>query len=331
MSVNIAVLGGGAMGTACAILLSEHADQNVTLWAREPECVAEITNSRENRSFLPGIHVPESVKVTSSLSEAVADAEYLVAAIPTKFLRRSLEFFRPELPADCPVVSVVKGVEVGTFLRPSEIILDVLGERGVVSLSGPSHAEEIAKHLPASVVVAGTNLELAHDVQVLFNTDRFRVYANSDLVGVELGAALKNVVAIAAGICDGLGYGDNAKAALMTRGIVEITRFGIDFGANPETFYGMAGVGDLITTCLSRHSRNRAVGERLGKGEKLAEILGSMQAVAEGVNTAESIYALAEQRGIDMPITNEVYEVLFRDKSPEEATEALMSRPLRDE
>ena len=174
---------------------------------------------------------------------------------------------------------------------------------GVVSLSGPSHAEEIAKHLPASVVVAGTNLELAHDVQVLFNTDRFRVYANSDLVGVELGAALKNVVAIAAGICDGLGYGDNAKAALMTRGIVEITRFGIDFGANPETFYGMAGVGDLITTCLSRHSRNRAVGERLGKGEKLAEILGSMQAVAEGVNTAESIYALAEQRGIDMPIT----------------------------
>jgi glycerol-3-phosphate dehydrogenase (NAD(P)+) len=229
------------------------------------------------------------------------------------------------------VVSVVKGLENETFQRPSEIIADVLGNRSVVALSGPSHAEEISRRLPASVVAASGDVVLARQVQQMFNTERFRVYTNADIVGVELAAALKNVVAIAAGISDGLGYGDNAKSALMTRGLVEITRFGTALGAEPLTFAGLAGVGDLVATCTSRHSRNRRVGERLGRGEKLSAIRASMEAVAEGVATTRSIYELAEEKGIEMPITAEVYRVLFEAKSPAEATDSLMQRPPRGE
>ncbi len=331
MASKIAVLGSGAMATACSILLSEHPQQRVSLWARVEEHARELTESRENRRLLPGITIPDSIEITADIERAVQDADLLVAAIPSEFLREALSNIAGHLNADRPVVSVVKGLENETFMRPSEIIADVLGSRSVVALSGPSHAEEISRRLPASVVAASGDVALAKQVQSMFNTDRFRVYTNSDIVGVELAAALKNVVAIAAGIGDGLGYGDNAKSALMTRGLVEITRFGTSLGAEPLTFSGLAGMGDLITTCASRHSRNRGVGQRLGEGETLEQILESMDAVAEGVATARSTYELAEKKDIEMPITAEVYRVLFEGKSAEEATNTLMMRPPRGE
>ena len=331
MTTKIALLGGGAMATACCTLLTENSDQRVALWARNADRAADMRTHRENRRLLPGVPIPESVEITSDIDAAVADAEFLVIAIPTKFLRQALEGLKPHLTGNRSVVSVIKGLENQTFMRPSEVIEDVLGSRPVVTLGGPSHAEEIARRLPATVVAASGDVTLAKRVQDIFSTDRFRVYTNSDIVGVELAGALKNVIAIAAGICDGLGYGDNAKSALLTRGLVEMTRFGVALGAEASTFSGLAGIGDLITTCISPYSRNRKVGERLGKGETLDQILESMDAVAEGVTTTRSVFELAEQRGIDMPITTEVYRVLFDNKSPEEGTDTLMLRPPRGE
>jgi glycerol-3-phosphate dehydrogenase (NAD(P)+) len=331
VSVQITVLGGGAMGTACATLLAEHPGQSVTLWAREPDVVASVTSERINRRYLPGVPLPPNIVATDDMAEATSDRDFFVVAVPSKFLRSALESFAPFLSSPRPMVSVVKGVEASTLMRPSQIIVDVLGPRDVVVLSGPSHAEEIARRQPASVVAASENLELAKMVQTMFGTDRFRIYTNADVIGVELCGALKNVIAIAAGICDGLGYGDNAKSALITRGLVEMARFGAAFGADPTTFSGLAGVGDLITTCISPFGRNRDVGERLGRGESLHAILGSMEAVAEGVTTTKGIVELAHQRQIEMPIAREVYAVLFEGKSPQAATEDLMSRPVREE
>lgn len=331
MAGKVTIIGSGAMATACSILLSEHAGQQVALWVRKPRQAEEIAETRENRRLLPGVKIPDAVQVTADVEEAVRDAAFLVVAIPTKFLREALGSLADRLTADRPVVSVVKGLEVDTFLRPSEIIGEVLGSRAVVALGGPSHAEEIARRLPASVVAASGDVALARDVQEMFNTDRFRVYTNQDMIGVELAGALKNIIAIAAGICDGLGYGDNAKSALMTRGIVEMTRFGVALGAERSTFFGLAGMGDLITTCISPYGRNRMVGERLGKGESLQQVLDGMDAVAEGVTTTKSVNDLAEQKGIDMPITAEVYRVLFEGKSPLQATDTLMARPPKGE
>jgi len=331
MTTNITILGGGAMATACSILLAENHEQHVTIWARNPEFARQMQHDRENRRLLPGVGFPENVTVTADLGQAVTVADYLVAAVPTQFLRGSLHDVHRHLTRPLPVISVVKGIENSTFQRPSEIIVEALGGCPVASLSGPSHAEEIGRRLPATVVAASADLSLARQVQRMFNTQRFRVYTNLDLVGVELAGALKNVIAIAAGISDGLGYGDNAKSALMTRGLVEMTRFGQRFGAEASTFVGLAGMGDLITTCASRYGRNRHVGERLGKGESIAQILASMESVAEGVATAKSVFDIAEQEGIEMPITGEVYRVLHESKSPVDATHSLMLRPLRAE
>jgi glycerol-3-phosphate dehydrogenase (NAD(P)+) len=331
MATRITVLGSGAMATACSILLAEHADQTVSIWARNADYARDIDVHRENRRLLPGVQIPDTIEITADIDAALANSDYLVAAIPTKFLREALTSLKPSLTSSRPVISVIKGIEVGTFMRPSEIIADVLEERAVVALGGPSHAEEIARRLPASVVAASEDVGLAKEVQQLFSTDRFRVYTNRDILGVELAGALKNVIAIAAGICDGLKYGDNAKSALMTRGLVEMTRFGVALGAEPLTFSGLAGMGDLIATCDSNHSRNRHVGERLGRGESLEEILNEMNAVAEGVTTTQSVHALALEQGIEMPITREVYRVLVEGKSPVEATDALMLRPQRGE
>jgi glycerol-3-phosphate dehydrogenase (NAD(P)+) len=328
---KVTVLGGGAMGTGCSILLSERPECTVALWLRNPKQAAEMAQSHENRLLLPGIHIPDKVEITADAGAAAAGADLLVAAVPTAYLRQALQSLAVHVPPGRPMVSVIKGIENGTFLRPSEIIRQVLGERDVVTLCGPSHAEEFSRRLPASVVVAGNNPALLADVQTLFTTDRFRVYTNHDIIGVELAAALKNVVAIAAGICDGLRYGDNAKAALLTRGIVEITRFGTALGAEPETFAGLAGIGDLITTCFSGYGRNRRVGERLGQGVALTTILSELHGVAEGVTTCKSVYDLCLARGIEMPIMTEVYRVLFEGKPAEAATNSLMMRPLRSE
>jgi glycerol-3-phosphate dehydrogenase (NAD(P)+) len=331
MPTKTTILGSGAMATACAILLAEHAGQEVAIWTRSSQRAAELRQARTNARLLPGVSIPTQVLITEDIDEAISGAELLVAAIPSQYLRSTLESISSHLTGNRPVISVIKGLENDTFLRPSQIIQETIGSRAVVALSGPSHAEEIARRLPASVVAASGDVGLARRVQEMMSTDRFRVYTNQDLVGVELAGAMKNIIGIAAGISDGLGYGDNAKSALMTRGIVEISRFGMALGAEQETFAGLAGIGDLITTCISPYGRNRMVGERLGRGEPLSAILESMEAVAEGVSTTRAVYHLAESRGVDMPITEQVYRVLFEGLSPESATDELMNRPKREE
>ncbi|MBA3316315.1 MAG: NAD(P)-dependent glycerol-3-phosphate dehydrogenase [Planctomycetaceae bacterium] len=330
MSERIAIFGGGAFGTACAVLLAGQGGHAVHLWVRRHDEASEIAALRENRRLLPGVMLPDLVTVTADVAWAARDATLAVLAIPSKFLCEALPPLREHLPPDLPIVSGVKGLEPQKFRRPSEIITDCLGKRPVIALGGPAHAEEFVRRKPTSVVAAGPE-PIARRVQDTFSTDRFRVYTNTDLVGVELAGALKNVVGIAAGICDGLEYGDNAKSALLTRAIVEMTRFGEAYGADPATFQGLAGIGDLITTCVSPYGRNRRVGERLGRGESLEQILADMSAVAEGVTTARSIDALARRKGIDMPITREIVAVLFEGKRPEAATDALMLRPSKAE
>lgn len=331
MPAKVAVIGSGAMGTACAILLAEHPGQSISLWIRETDLVDSIRTTRENARFLPGVALPEAIEATGDIEEAVFGADLVFIAIPSAFLRGTLTHLKPSLTGTAPVVSVVKGIENETFQRASEIIVDVLGERTVVALSGPSHAEEIARRMPASVVAACPDLAVAKDVQQRLSTDRFRIYTNRDLRGVELAGALKNVIAIGAGICDGLGFGDNAKSALMTRGLVEMSRFGEALGAEASTFAGLAGLGDLITTCISPYGRNRKVGERLGQGETREQIISSTVAVAEGIPTSQSVYNLANLRGIEMPVTQEVYRVLFEGKPAAATTDALMNRPARGE
>ena len=329
--MKITVLGGGGMATACAIVLAEHDGLDVSIWARNAEYARDMAASRINHRLLPDVRIPDRIEITSDVTSAVAGADMLVAAVPTPFLRQALTDIADKLPAGVPVLSVIKGLENDTFARPTQIISSVLGQRSVAALGGPCHAEEAARRMPASVVIASEDEAFATKAQKLFATDRFRVYTNRDLLGVELAGALKNVIAIAAGICDGLGYGDNAKSALITRGLAEMTRFGVMLGADKQTFAGLAGLGDLITTCVSRHGRNRGVGERLGLGQTLPDILANMTAVAEGVTTARSIHDLAHQKGIDMPITREVFAVLFEQKKPVAATESLMQRPPRGE
>lgn len=326
MATRFAVIGSGAWGTAVAMLLAQKPDHHVSLWSYRPEHTAELRAKRENTRVLPGVQIPECIELESDIHTATRDADLWVAAVPTVFLRSTLTRESARLPEGTPVLSLCKGVENETFDRPTEILAEVLGAKGLAVLCGPSHAEEVARGLPASVVAASRDDALAQWVQSCFPADRFRVYTNRDIVGVELAAALKNVIAIAAGICDGLRCGDNAKAALLTRGLVEMARFGVAHGGEEMTFHGLAGMGDLITTCMSKHGRNRAVGERLGLGEKLPEILASTEKVAEGVYTARSVYQRAQQIGLELPIINEVYSVLYEDKAPQAAVEALMQR-----
>jgi glycerol-3-phosphate dehydrogenase (NAD(P)+) len=330
MSARFAVLGAGAWGTAVAMVLAQNAQHRVSLWSARPE-TADWHARRENVRLLPGIVVPPSVLLTTDIRAAVDNADLLIAAIPTVHLRPTLECIASVIPKDKPLLSLVKGLENHTFRRPTEIAMDVLGPRSVAVLSGPSHAEEVARGLPTTLVCASDDLPLARWIQQAFSTGRFRVYTNLDLVGVELAGALKNVIGIAAGINDGLGLGDNCKSALLTRGLAEMARFGVALGADAQTFWGLAGMGDLITTCMSRYGRNRAVGERLGKGEKPADIQASTPMIAEGVFTARSVYEKSTQMGIKTPISAEVYRVLYEGKNPRTAVSDLMLRELRSE
>ncbi|MEW4567241.1 NAD(P)H-dependent glycerol-3-phosphate dehydrogenase [Tautonia sp. JC769] len=327
---QITILGAGGMGTAMAVLL-DRSGHRVRLWARRPEFVEQLARAGQNERYLPGIPLPGTIRFTSDLEEALQGSHLVIASVPSAFLRQTLKLASAVLPPGLPVVSVIKGIEQRSFARPSQIILEELGERPVSILSGPSHAEEIARGLPTSVVVAGTDGPLNRLVRDTFNTDRFRVYSNPDAIGVELGGALKNVIGVAAGICDGLGFGDNAKAGLLTRGLAEMTRFGSAMGARPATFLGLAGVGDLITTCYSPFGRNRAFGERVGRGETLAEIQASSPKVAEGVPTCLGVSELARERSVDMPITTALRQILFEGKSPGEAVSDLMDREPKDE
>ena len=331
MTTRFAILGSGAWGTAIAMILAQNPLHRVALWSARPESAAIWHARRENVRLLPGVAIPQSILLTTDIREAVAGVDLLVAAVPTAYLRVTLNRIATAIPQGKPFLSLIKGLENHTFRRPTEIVLEVLGPRSVAVLSGPSHAEEVARGLPTTLVAASEDIQLARWVQQCFSTERFRVYTNLDLVGVELAGALKNVIGIASGINDGLGLGDNSKSALLTRGLAEMARFGIALGSNGQTFWGLAGMGDLITTCISRHGRNRSVGERLGKGEKLADIQASTATVAEGVFTARSVYEKSQHMGIAMPISTEVYRVLYEQKNPRDAVNDLMQRELRSE
>ena len=320
------VIGDGSWGTTLALLLVRNGVET-TLWSAFPEHARELRQARENRRFLPGVPLPRELELSADPSTAAAGVELVVSVVPTPYLRGVAQRFEDALPGNVSLVTATKGIEVESFLTPSQILSAVLGERPICVLTGPSHAEEVSRNLPASVVAASKDAELARSVQLAFGSDSFRVYTGDDPIGAELAAALKNVIALAAGISDGLELGDNAKSALLTRGMLEMARFGRLHGAKQSTFFGLAGIGDLVTTCCSKHSRNRAVGEAIGRGEKLEQILGRMQMVAEGVWTTRALFGPeADLAGVAMPIAEQVHAVLFEDKDPREAVLALMRR-----
>lgn len=330
--LRVAVLGDGAWGTALAMVLTGNG-HDAALWGPFPDYLDEMRTRRENVRFLPGVSLPEGLRLEPDLAAAVAGAELLVLASPSQYLRGTLAKLRPHHdPRRQCVVNVAKGIEVDTLLRMSEVCAELLGPCRYAVLSGPSHAEEVARDQPTAVVVAATEAADAKFAQSLLMGQAFRVYTAGDVLGVELGGALKNVFAIAAGIIDGMALGDNPKAALMTRGIAEMARLGEALGGCPETFSGLGGIGDLIVTCCSGHSRNRHVGEELGRGRPLAEILAAMgMVVAEGVKTTSAAHALARRVGVEVPIINEVYAVLYEGKDPRRAVRDLMTRPARSE
>ncbi len=332
--MKIAILGAGSWGTTLALVMA-HQNYHVSMWEFRPDAVRQMQADRENKEFLAGYPFPNGLQVTNDIHEAVAGASLCISVVPTHAVRSTMTLLRDKFPRDCLLVSASKGVEQESLMRISEIILDVMEDQiepdRIGCLSGPSHAEEVVKDLPTTVVIASESIEMAQAVQDLMSTDRFRLYATDDLIGVELGGSLKNVIAIATGITDGLGFGDNTKGALLTRGLVEMTRLGVKLGGRPATFAGLSGMGDLVTTCCSSHSRNRYVGEQLGKGRSLQEILAEMTMVAEGVRTTQSTWELSRREGIVMPITDQVYRVLFEGADPLLATAELMTRELKIE
>jgi glycerol-3-phosphate dehydrogenase (NAD(P)+) len=328
--MNVAVIGTGGWGTALAVLLHGNGHK-VALWGRLKQEVEPILAAGENKAFLPGVKIPKEIVLTLDAGLALREAELVVLAVPSHGMRPICQQLRDFLPENLPLVSVAKGIENETGARMSEVIAQVLHSDRVIVLSGPSHAEEVGRGIPTAVVVAAKDQALATTAQKAFMNERFRIYTHDDVIGVELGGALKNVIAIAAGACDGIGFGDNTKAALCTRGLAEMTRLGVALGARRETFFGLSGVGDLIVTAFSRHSRNRGFGERLGKGETAEQIAASTQMVAEGVKTAKSAWQLAQRHGVDVPITNQVHAIIYEGKAPKQAVRDLMTREAKPE
>ena len=333
MQEKIGVIGAGSWGTTLADLLAKKGHA-VTLWAYEPELVDEMAATGMNGVFLPGIPLSSRLKFTNSLQEAVAGKALLLFVVPSQVVRVVINSVLPHLPADAVIVSASKGIELDTLMTVSQVYEELLPPALFARfsvLSGPSFAREVAQEMPTAVVAAAAEAGVARRVQEIFTTPFFRVYTNTDIMGVELGGAIKNVIALAAGISDGLGFGNNTRAALITRGLAEMTRLGRAMGAKGETFAGLAGMGDLVLTCTGDLSRNRTVGIKLGKGMRLAEILAEMRMVAEGVKTTESARNLANRLGVDMPITEKVYSVLYEDKPAREAVVELMTRDLKAE
>lgn len=334
MAEHITILGDGAMGTVCAILF-DAGKHRTTLWGAFEDSVERLMQNRENARLLPGARVPDAVRLTANERECFVGATMAVSAVPTQYLRKTWTRLAPHLPDGVPVVSVSKGIETQTLRRPSQILRDVLDDAGksnpIAVVSGPNIAAELAKYQPGSAVVACEDGTIAKRVQAAMSTHWFRVYTNDDLIGVELAGAAKNVIALAAGMIDGLRAGNNCKASLVTRGLVEITRLGVALGAQASTFQGLAGLGDLITTCVAPEGRNRTVGEALGKGKKLDEVLANMRSVAEGVPTTKAMRELAQRHNVEMPITEQVYQVLFDHKDPLAALTDLMTREPKSE
>lgn len=324
------VIGTGAMGTLCAILFAARGTR-VTMWGRDPDRVATLEADRENKRYLPGYPFAESVNVTQDARVALADPQLIISAVPCQYMRAVWESLVQECSVTAPIVSVAKGIEVNSLLRPTQILADVMDGVSLAAISGPSLAAEVAAGLPATVVVASEEPSVGTLVQESLSTSTFRIYTNVDLIGVELGGAVKNVVGIAAGIADGLDLGANAKAGLLTRGLVEITRLGVVLGAHADTFRGLAGIGDLIATSTSRLSRNRSAGEKIGRGMSLNEVVEGTESVIEGIESTRSILELAEKNHVEMPIISAVYDVLFDNRSPRSAINELMTRQLRRE
>jgi glycerol-3-phosphate dehydrogenase (NAD(P)+) len=328
------ILGGGGWGTALALVLADRYDQ-VLVWEHEADYAAQVQAGRENTRYLPGVRLADNLTMTSDLAD-MADADLLLLSVPSAFFRRvwaqALPYSRPDQLA----VVATKGIEPGSLMSMRQVAEDECAKAGsppprFVTLSGPSHAEEVGRRLPTTVVVASPDPSAATAAQAAFAHDWFRVYTSPDPLGVEIGGALKNVVALAAGVLDGLGLGDNAKAALMTRGLAEMTRLGVAMGAQAPTFAGLTGMGDLVVTCMSQHSRNRGIGERLGKGETWAEISKTFKQAVEGTVTAESAVELAERYKVELPIATEVHAILYKGKDPKAALRDLLTRPLKME
>jgi len=333
---RVAIIGAGAWGTGLAIALARKETHTICLWAHEPEVVESIANRRVNELFLPGFTLPESIHATHDLKAALEAAQIVVSVMPSQHCRAIFEQMAPSLREKMLIVSCTKGLETSTLMRMTEVIEHVLRKwhftPRVGALSGPSFAKEVARGDPTAVTVASADSELAREVQQVFNGSRFRVYTNDDVTGVELGGALKNVVAIAAGVCDGLGLGHNSIAALVTRGLAEIARLVVACGGRLDTMAGLAGLGDLVLTCTGDLSRNRSVGVELGKGRKLPDIIRGMHgAVAEGVFTTKAAVGLARKKDVEMPITEQMFAILEQGKSPEQAIEELMTRTARSE
>ncbi len=329
MSKRIGILGIGAWGTALAILLAENG-HSVIVWSHEMDLFEDIKKYSLNHKYLPNVQIPSKIDFSSN-KDSLSDCEIIVNAIPTQFLRKTLQEYEFELRGKI-TVNVSKGIEKETLKRVSEIFFDFgVGENSYAILTGPSHAEEVSKKVPTAVVVASKNEDLGRLVQRIFSNTFFRVYTSKDVLGCELGGSLKNVIAIAAGIVDGLDLGDNSKAALITRGLAEITRLGVALGANPLTFSGLSGLGDLIVTCNSKYSRNRYVGEQIAMGKQLKQVLNCMNAVAEGVDTTISAYQMGSKFNVELPITRIVYEILFQNLNPKDALLTLMLRETKPE
>ncbi|MFC1561387.1 NAD(P)H-dependent glycerol-3-phosphate dehydrogenase [candidate division KSB1 bacterium] len=332
-SAEVTVLGGGSWGTALALLLDGKGCA-ATLWEFNKELAERLRTERENKTFLPGVKVPESITVTSALDEAVAASDYIVFVVPSHVLRSVARNVVECGAENKKIVSATKGIENDSLLRMSEVLLEEipgLTPDNVAVLSGPSFAAEVAREIPTTVVAASAVEHYSREIQQLFMCPTFRVYASTDIVGVELGGSFKNVIAIATGILDGIGWGDNTKAALLTRALVEMTRLGEKMGAKKTTFSGLSGAGDLILTCMGKLSRNLHVGREIGKGRTLQEILDEMVMIAEGVKTTRSVHQLSRREGVETPIMEQVYEVLFRSKSPKEAVLELMTREAKAE
>ncbi|MEE9555599.1 MAG: NAD(P)H-dependent glycerol-3-phosphate dehydrogenase [candidate division Zixibacteria bacterium] len=333
-SRKVAVLGAGSWGIATANLLCRNG-HDIILWEFDPAACDSLKTTRKLPSKLPGIDVEDRILITNSLEEALREAEFVSCVVPAQKLRATVKKIAELKLNIAPLyINLSKGIEVGSLRRMSEVIaeeIDASNRSGICTLSGPSHAEEVARGIPTVITAASEDNSVAEAVQTIFTTPVFRVYTSTDILGVELAGSLKNVIALAAGMLDGLGMGDNTQGALLTRGLVEIARVGVKMGADPLTFSGLSGVGDLVTTCLSRHSRNRFVGEQIGKGRKLKDVIAKMPMIAEGVATTESAFVLAGKLDVEIPITTEVYKVLFEEKSPRSAINDLMTREPKSE
>ena len=330
MSKKVTVIGDGGWGTALALVLHQNG-HDVTIWGPFEENIEAAKKSNRNETYLPGVDLPADFHWTTDKAEAATDKDAIVLAVPTQFYNDVVSQFNGLISSETDVVSVAKGLDRETHKTMTEIAEDLLGLDSVAALSGPSHAEEVVRKIPTAVVIASKKKAQAEALQQLFSNSQFRTYTSEDVSGVQLGGALKNVIAIAVGISDGLGFGDNTRAALITRGLAEMTRLGSAMGCSPETFSGLSGMGDLIVTCTSQHSRNRGVGERLGRGETLKQIMDSMKQVAEGVWNCSNARALGQSLNIELPITEEVYNILHKDMSPIKAVKDLMGRDVKPE